>query len=190
MSMPAAGSSRQPGRGATEEGGPPCADLTVSHAARVVKRALKEGLYGLSAGHGGPPPGQSEAVRSLHADPAVNTARGKDAAKRLGADVVGICRTDPDWLFAPNGADREVLPADGYGYAVVAAVAMERAAIEGSPGPVAAAATSVGYMRMAVCASGLSVFIRQHGYKAVAAGPMRALGQWASAAGRTCWRQR
>jgi len=136
----------------------------------VTEGVLKDGLYGLSIEHGAPPPEEARTLRLLHADPAANAARVKDTAKRLGAAAVGICRTDPNWLFAPDRPDRESLPAEQYPYTIVMAVAMDRRAIERSPAPAATAATSVGYMHMALCASALSAFIRQHGYGAVAAG--------------------
>lgn len=108
-------------------------------------------------------------------DATANSALVRQAAGRLGADLVGVCRLNPDWLFSRDRAGDEVTLPDGCVWAVVMAVAMDADDIRKSPALAAGAATGVGYMKMAVCAAGLGAFIRGLGYNAVAAGNNTAL---------------
>ena len=98
---------------------------------------------------------------------AMRSARwARRIAAELGADAVGICGTNRRW-FRPDG--REQVPAD-HAWTVVMGVAMDRAAIDLSPGPEAAAATRDGYARMEACAPALGEAIAAMGYHAVSAG--------------------
>ena len=58
---------------------------------------------------------------------------------------------------------------DEYVWATVMAIAMDPNEIRQSPGPAAEAAAFMGYMKSSVCVSALSIFIRELGYKAIAA---------------------
>jgi len=98
---------------------------------------------------------------------AENTALVKSTARAFGAALVGVCRLNRSWLYAGDGEGRARVP-ESLDWAVVFAVAMDPGAIRTSPGPGASAATRVGYMRAAICGSGLSEFLRNLGYRAVA----------------------
>ena len=149
----------------------PCieADLAVGRAARAVERALKDRFHGLGD-DGALAADDGDAARARHADPAANAERVKAAARSLGADLAGVCEVDRAWLFPADHGRRTVDLPERYTGAVVMAVAMDAEAIAQSPAPAASAATSAGYMRMAVCSSALAVFIRQCGWSAVASG--------------------
>jgi epoxyqueuosine reductase len=103
-------------------------------------------------------------------------------AHAFGADLVGICRVDPRWLYDVTPATvrdagryaKAPVPS-GYDHAVVMALAMDAEAIRTSPGYAAATATGVGYSRMAFVASCLAQFIRNLGYRALPMGNDSAL---------------
>ena len=97
----------------------------------------------------------------------------KRAARLYGADLVGICRIDPRWVYS-NRYDRETgdyasleLP---YRNAVVMAVRMDSQFINESPGFAASAATAMAYSRMAAVSASLAKYIRALGYPAVPSG--------------------
>ena len=104
----------------------------------------------------------------------------KKVARFLGADLVGICRVNPNWVysFEFNLLTREhypiQLPEDSRN-AIVLAIAMDYQAIRSSPSGVAAAATGLGYSRMAFVANLLATFIRGLGYRAIPCGNDTAL---------------
>jgi ferredoxin len=99
------------------------------------------------------------------------TARVKRAARFYGADLVGVTRVNPKWIYANDRVTLQPLelPA-GVGNAVVMAVAMDELGIATSSEVPAAAATGIGYSRLAFTASTLAEFIRNLGYTAVPAG--------------------
>ena len=101
-------------------------------------------------------------------DGSCDAATVKQAALKLGADLVGICRMNPSWLRAGD-AHGQAAP-DGCEFVVVMAVAMDRELIAGSPGPTAAVATRVGYMKMDICAAAVAAFLRRMGHRAIASG--------------------
>lgn len=102
----------------------------------------------------------------VDSNPAAATAWVKRTATELGADAVGVCLSDRQW-FGRDG--HQHVPLD-HRWAVLLAVAMDRAAISLSPGPEAAAATREGYARMDACAPALGEAIGAQGYHAVSAG--------------------
>lgn len=150
-------------------------DSAIAWAARTVQRELEENFFGLPPENAAPSARAVQRAVASRGDRLANSATVKDAARTLGADLVGICKLNRAWLTAGRENGRAVQLPDEYACAVVMAVAMDPAAIGRSPAPAAAAATRVGYMRMAVCASGLALFIRRRGYKAAAAGNGTAL---------------
>jgi tetrachloroethene reductive dehalogenase len=136
------------------------AEGAVRQATRAVRRLLGEHLLGK--------PGEPLERTHDRDDPAANTTLVKQAALRLGADLVGVCRVNPNWIYSHDRQGREVELPDGCDFAVVMAVAMDAAATRQSPGPAEQAATSIGYMRASVCAAALGEFVRALGYAAVA----------------------
>ncbi len=106
-------------------------------------------------------------------DPAEMSQRVKDMARLFGADLAGITRVNPLWIYS-HYYDRETM---AYGklelphkYAIVMALEMDAEAIHQSPGHAASAATSTVYSRMAEVTSKLAKYIRGLGYAAVPSG--------------------
>jgi epoxyqueuosine reductase len=104
----------------------------------------------------------------------------KKAAKLLGADLVGITRLHPNWVYSHefNLITREHHPIEvpeGCEYAVVMAVAMDYKAIRSRFTGVAGAATGRGYSDMAFVANLVASFIRGLGYRAIPCGNDTAL---------------
>jgi len=149
--------------------------LAMADAARAVERRLKESFFGLDGEAGVLPDTESAEARAACTDPAANAAIVKEAARTLGADLVGICRLDPKWRFEGYKGRGSVDLPEGISNVVAMVVAMDAAAITASPAAPARAATLAGYLRMAVCSSALSVFIRRLGYRAIASGNDTAL---------------
>jgi epoxyqueuosine reductase len=104
-------------------------------------------------------------------DPGEMTRAVKRAARFFGADLVGVARLDRRWLYANRRADLEPIefPPE-VEYAVVMAIAMDEVGIATSPEAPAAAATGLGYSKMAFTVSSLAEFIRNLGYAAIPAG--------------------
>ena len=99
------------------------------------------------------------------------TARVKKAARFYGADLVGVTRANPKWVYANDRYTLQPLELPtGVENAVVMAVEMDELGIATSPELPAAAATGIGYSRLAFTASSLAEFIRNLGYTAVPAG--------------------
>jgi len=137
------------------------ADDALSHAARTLIDILGGSLYGPDIASELFEPSSPPAA---WIDEDAGALMVKSAARKLGADLVGICRVERRWLASADALGSE------YERAVVMAVAMDSESIAASPAPAASAATSVGYMRMAMIAGAVSVFIRRMGFHAVAAG--------------------
>jgi len=98
------------------------------------------------------------------------TRKLKKAARFFGASLVGVAETNMNWLYANHRHSLEPLELpEGVRYAVVVAVKMDELGIATSPEAPAAAATGVGYSRLAFIASSLAEFIRNLGYAAVPA---------------------
>ncbi|MHC4983688.1 MAG: 4Fe-4S dicluster domain-containing protein [Planctomycetota bacterium] len=138
-------------------------ERAIGAAARTVERFLAEGLYGHPKV--AVRPASQAPLGAIRGSPDRNSRIVKDAAKRFGADLAGICRVDRNWLYARG----EQLPQD-LPHAVVMAVAMDVEGIRRSPAPAARAATFMGYRDIAICAACLGIFVRELGYKAMAAG--------------------
>lgn len=104
----------------------------------------------------------------------------KKAARFYGADLVGIGRVHPNWIYSHefNLVTREHYPLElpeGLKHAVVLAVAMDYEGMKTAPTAVAGATTGLGYSRMAFAANLLAAFIRFLGWRAVPAGNDTAL---------------
>ena len=93
----------------------------------------------------------------------------KRAAKLFGASLVGICKLNREWLYA------DVDVPEKFENAIVMAIAMDADGIATSPAVPAAAATGVGYSRMAFTLACVGEFIRNLGYEAIQCGNDTAL---------------
>ncbi len=102
-------------------------------------------------------------------DPHKMSAFVKRAARIFGASLTGICKLNRDWLYAePNVPEK-------FGSVIVMAVEMDSDGIATSPTALAAAATGVGYSKMAFILACLGEFIRNLGYEAIQCGNDTAL---------------
>lgn len=104
----------------------------------------------------------------------------KKAARLLGADLVGITRVHPHWVYSHefNTVTREHTPLElpeGCDYAVVLGIAMDYAALRSQFTAVAGAAVGRGYSDMAYVANLVACFIRGLGYRAIPSGNDTAL---------------
>jgi reductive dehalogenase len=113
-------------------------------------------------------------------DRAAITRQVKSAARWLGADLVGICEVDPNWVYSQwgdynaffsgglaNAGDAIEIPS-WLKYAVVMAVEMDYEQIRRSPA--LEPATALGYAKMAFVAPSLATYISQLGYRAMPSG--------------------
>jgi epoxyqueuosine reductase len=104
----------------------------------------------------------------------------KAVARFFGASLVGICELDRRWLYSyvSNDITREQsrleMPEE-FRYAVAMAIEMDYAFIQTAPTGGAAAATGLGYSKMAFVAGLLAQFIRGLGYQAIPCGNDTAL---------------
>lgn len=104
----------------------------------------------------------------------------KKAALFFGADLVGICGLNPNWVYSHefNAITLEHYPIEipqGCDNAIAMAVAMDYDLIRSAPTAAASAATGLGYSQMAFIANSLATFIRSLGYQAVPCGNDTAL---------------
>jgi epoxyqueuosine reductase len=104
----------------------------------------------------------------------------KKAARFFGASLVGICELDRRWIYShvSNDVTGESNPLEipkEYRYAIALAVEMDYSFIQTSPTGGSAAATGLGYSKMAFVAGLLAQFIRGLGYKAIPCGNDTAL---------------
>jgi reductive dehalogenase len=113
-------------------------------------------------------------------DPAEVSRKIKRAARFFGASLAGICELDRQWVYShvTNDLTLEHTPLEipeEYRYAIAMAIEMDYPLIQTSPTGGAAAATGLGYSKMAFVAGMLAQFIRGLGYKAVPCGNDTAL---------------
>jgi len=104
----------------------------------------------------------------------------KKVARYFGADLVGICRLYPNWVYSHefNGNTREHFPIEipaGCDSAIVMAIAEDYQTIRMSPSSMEEAAVGLGYSKMAYLANLLATFIRFMGYRAIPCGNDTAL---------------
>ncbi|MBM4185928.1 MAG: reductive dehalogenase [Gemmatimonadetes bacterium] len=114
----------------------------------------------------------SAALADLPA-PARLTAEIKQIARLFGADLVGIARSDPRWIYresyrrASHSAVPNALPED-LPYAIVIGKGMDWSLTETVPSALAGAATGLAYSRDATTLVALAQYIRNLGYRAEA----------------------
>ena len=93
----------------------------------------------------------------------------KRAARLFGASLVGVCRLNRYWLYEDTDVPEK------FQNVIVMAVEMEADGIATSPAVPAAAATGVGYSKMAFILACMDEFIRNLGYEALQFGNDTAL---------------
>jgi hypothetical protein len=98
-------------------------------------------------------------------DSAANTRTVKQAARFLGASLVGVCELNRLWVYShvSNDITGEHTPMEipqDCRYAIVMAVEMDYTVIQTSPTGLSSAATGLGYSKMAFVAGLLAQFIR------------------------------
>jgi reductive dehalogenase len=117
----------------------------------------------------------------------------KKAARFFGADLVGICKVHPNWIYSHefNVLNLEHYPIEvpeDCRNAIVMAFAMDYQTIRSSPSATAGAATGLGYSKMAFVARMMAIFIRGLGFRAIPCGNDTALSvPLAMAAGLGEW---
>jgi epoxyqueuosine reductase len=106
-------------------------------------------------------------------DPAWMTERIKTVARLYGADLVGITKVNPLWVYShyyeaiTGNYDRLEIP---FQNAIVMGIEMDWDSINTSPDYPASAATALGYSRMSELSSSLAKYIRTLGYAALPCG--------------------
>jgi reductive dehalogenase len=117
----------------------------------------------------------------------------KKAAHFFGADLVGICKVHPNWVYSHeyDRVNRERIPLElpeGCTYAIVMASEMDYDSIRYSPTVLAGIATGLGYSKMAFIANLVATFVKGLGYQAIPSGNDTALSvPMAMAAGLGEW---
>lgn len=119
------------------------------------------------------------------------TKLAKIVARLSGADLVGVCRLNRNWIYSDvqrnpyvpdppitkkitfedvekpiETDDRLVIPNDVQ-YAIVMGYAMNRPLIQTSPATISTAASSLGYSRMGFSSQTVASYIRAQGYHAI-----------------------
>lgn len=103
------------------------------------------------------------------------SAEVKKTARMFGADLVGIARVDERWIYSHDrSGDRVEIPAH-FTHAIVMGIAMDRDDVATSPSYLSAAATGVGYSRMAFAIACMAQFLRNLRYNAIPMGNDTAL---------------
>ncbi len=159
-------------------------DIAFTDAAWLLEREFAKGIKGGKQGlfawetnefsQDKRPPGVKLAVN----DPAKMTRDIKKVATFFGASLVGVCELDRRWLYShyydvhdPRNPKHEPLELpEEYKYAIVIASEMDYEASKSSPAHLGAAATGLGYSKMAFTAGLLGQYIRCLGYKALPCG--------------------
>lgn len=138
-----------------------------------------EGLY--SWAPLGRPPFSTAGIGKLDVrDPEWITKWVKVAGKHFGASLVGICEINRNWIYSHvyNIMAKKTTPVEippEYKYAVVMVMEMDYGLMKESPKALSAAATGLGYSKMAITAVSMAEFIRNLGYKAIPMGNDTAL---------------
>ena len=109
----------------------------------------------------------------LGEDPGANSRLVKAHATKLGADRVGICPLNREWLSTRHGLDRH--PPVEFTSVIVIAVHMNPESFRRSPSAEIWEETRRSYRRMEKAASGLAAFLAGSGYNALSAGNGEAL---------------
>jgi epoxyqueuosine reductase len=117
----------------------------------------------------------------------------KGTALRLGADLAGVCKVHPNWVYSHeyNAITREHYPLElpaGCTTAVVLAIEMDYRTLRSSSMVLQGVTTGLAYSKMAFLANTVAAFIRGLGYRAVPCGNDTALSvPLAMAAGLGEW---
>jgi epoxyqueuosine reductase QueG len=109
------------------------------------------------------------------AAPAEMTEQVKQTAKLFGANLVGICEVNEQWIYSHNRSGDAVEIPSECTHAIVMAIEMDKEGVATSPEYASAAATGVGYSKMAFAIASLSEFLRNLRYKALPMGNDTAL---------------
>ena len=109
------------------------------------------------------------------AAPAEMTAEIKRTAKLFGADLVGICEVNEQWIYSHNRSGDTVEIPSECTHAIIMAIEMDKEGVATSPEYASAVATGVGYSKMAFAIASLSEFLRNLRYKALPMGNDTAL---------------
>jgi reductive dehalogenase len=99
----------------------------------------------------------------------------KRAARVFGAALAGITRVSPLWVYASDGNEEPIELPDGLDVAIVMAVEMDYEMLRTSPSAQAAAATRLGYSRMAFVAASMARYLNDLGWRALPCGNDTAL---------------
>jgi len=104
----------------------------------------------------------------------------KRAARFFRADLVGITKVHPNWIYSHEynlltGEHYPLEIPESCGYAVVMAIAMDYETMRSAPTGIGGASVGLGYSEMAFTANLLACFIRSMGYQAVPSGNDTAL---------------
>jgi reductive dehalogenase len=108
-------------------------------------------------------------------DPKEATERIKGFARHLGADLVGVCRVDPRWVYSNRGEifydnwddwGKEIPPP--LPFAIVIAVEMDRKLVRGAPHTSSLVESGVNYAKGAYISTILANFIAHLGFPAIA----------------------
>ncbi len=114
--------------------------------------------------------------RLKNPDPSAMTKIIKDMARWIGADLVGVAKLNPLWIYthwgthnatytnAAKSGDPIKIPSD-YDRVIVMIHEMDYELIRRTPA--VEPATDIGYSKAAWCASSLATFIRELGYRAI-----------------------
>ena len=106
-------------------------------------------------------------------DPAWMSERIKTVARFYGADLAGITKVNPLWVYSNyfEGATGNSGPIEmQYPYAIVMGIEMDWDAINTSPRYEASAVTALAYSQMAELSASLAKYIRALGYPALSCG--------------------
>jgi reductive dehalogenase len=147
-------------------------DYALAWAGRTIDYLVRENLYSRD--------GDIAGARVDISDKRKMTEQVRAAARWFGADLVGICKVNPMWVYSHWG-DYNAFYSGGrakagdpieipswFEYAVVMAIEMDYEDLKRSPA--VDAATILGYAKMAFIAPSVATFIRQLGYHALPSG--------------------
>jgi epoxyqueuosine reductase len=104
----------------------------------------------------------------------------KVAGRHFGASLIGICEINRNWIYSHvyNIMNKKTTPVEippEYKYAIVMAIELDYGLMKESPKALSAAATGLGYSKMAITAVLMAEFIRNLGYRAIPMGNDTAL---------------
>jgi epoxyqueuosine reductase len=112
----------------------------------------------------------SQEGRKIEGDWRKITKFVKKAGKFFGADLVGVAELDRNWLYSTNRKGKPYNVPEEYDRAIVMAIEMDYEGINTSPAMPCAAASVLGYSKMAFVEIMLSAFINRLGYSAIPCG--------------------